>query len=50
MGSHIVSMHGKDFNFFLLLIVEVKILIVNGLLIQYTQVLWIKNVLIFVQV
>lgn len=45
MGSHIVSMHGKD----LLLIVEVKILIV-GLLIQYTQVLWIKNVLIFVQV
>lgn len=49
MGSHIVSMHGKDFNFFLLLIVEVKILIV-GLLIQYTQVLWIKNVLIFVQV
>lgn len=49
MGSHIVSMHGKDFNFFLLLIVEVKILIVS-LLIQYTQVLWIKNVLIFVQV
>lgn len=45
MGSHIVSMHGKD----LLLIVEVKILIV-GLLIQYTQVLWIKNVLILVQV
>lgn len=45
MGSHIVSMHGKV----LLLIVEVKILIV-GLLIQYTQVLWIKNVLIFVQV
>lgn len=45
MGSHIVSMHGKD----LILIVEVKILIV-GLLIQYTQVLWIKNVLIFVQV
>lgn len=45
MGSHIVSMHGKD----LLLIAEVKILIV-GLLMQYTQVLWIKNVLIFVQV
>lgn len=33
----------------LILIVEVKILIV-GSLIQYTQVLWIKNVLIFVQV